>query len=153
MHDDGPIRSKPRKPDTGQGEHQPPPWDLSSRRVTYNAVSPHNQTPINYINCGTSLKSERTSKCASTLILSVYLASQRNPGTEVLTYAMLDTQSDTSFVLESTAAALGVTGVTVPLKLSTLTSDKEVLNCQRLVKLTARAYNGRELIELPPLYS
>ena len=66
---------------------------------------------------------------------------------------MLDTQSDTSFVLESTAAALGVTGVTVPLTLSTLTSDKEVLNCQRLVKLTARAYNGRELVELPPLYS
>ena len=153
MHDAGPIRSKPQERDTGQGEHQPPPWDLSSRRVTYNAVSPHNQTPINYINCGTSLKSERTSTCASTLILPVYLASQRNPGTEVLTYAMLDTQSDTSFVLESTAAALGVTGVTVPLKLSTLTSDKEVLNCQRLVKLTARAYNGRELVELPPLYS
>jgi hypothetical protein len=57
------------------------------------------------------------------MILPVYLSHEENPDKERLVYALLDTQSDTTFVLEETSKALGVTGQSVKLMLSTMYTE------------------------------
>lgn len=42
------------------------------------------------------------------MIVPVWLSTLENPSHEILTYALLDTQSDTTFVLDETAAVLNV---------------------------------------------
>ena len=46
----------------------------------------------------------------SSMIVPVYISHCSNPTREVLSYAMLDGQSDASFITEGTARALGLTG-------------------------------------------
>ena len=67
----------------------------------------------------TAVSSHTTSVChlnlnkdiaKSTMVVPVWLSHQSNP-TERMVYALLDTQSDTSFILESTKNAMGLRGL------------------------------------------
>ena len=64
------------------------------------------------------------------MILPVYLSHADCPGTERLVYALLDSQSDTTFILEDTCSALGLTGVEVDLMLS-MTAENVVVKTLR----------------------
>ena len=55
-------------------------------------------------------------------IIPVWLSSAAQPSQEVLTYALLDSQSDTTFVLSEVVNALEADKEQVKLKLSTMTS-------------------------------
>ena len=83
----------------------------------------------------------------------MWISSKDEPGKEVLTYAMLDTQSDTSFILESTLENLGVEGSETRLSLSTMLAKNKIINSQRVNGLQVRGYNCDEVITLPSVYS
>ena len=66
---------------------------------------------------------------------------------------MLDTQSDTSFVLEKTCQSLGLEGSKVNLQLSTLSAQDELVPSRRLIGLQVRGQYAEALISLPVAYS
>ncbi|XP_063967807.1 uncharacterized protein LOC135157132 [Lytechinus pictus] len=85
-------------------------------------------------------------------IVPVWLSHESVPG-ERLVYAMLDTQSDTSFILDKTKEAMGIEGIAVNLLLSTMTLANERISSEKISGLKVRAFNGREEICLPPTYT
>ena len=70
-----------------------------------------------------SCKVHREGHNSSSMIVPVWVSSEQNPSTEILTYALLDTQSDSSFILEDMARTLAVSQCPVNLKLATLTDS------------------------------
>ncbi|XP_055499365.1 uncharacterized protein LOC129701946 [Leucoraja erinacea] len=65
----------------------------------------------------------------------VWVSATSEPNREVLVYALLDTQSDTTFLLEDTAKALHVKNEPVQLKLSAMASRNTVVSCRKLTGL------------------
>ena len=82
-------------------------------------------------------------------IIPVYLSRKDNPGNEVLTYALLDAQSDITFVTDNVAQS-----VTQPLgskkwiDLSTMSSTNELVLCNRYNDLIVRGYSCDERLTL-----
>ena len=89
----------------------------------------------------------------SSMIVPVFVSHVSNPDKETLTYAMIDTQSDTSFISESTADDLGVKGKETKLLLSTMTSSNKMVNCKRFSDLRVRGVRSNEFLTLPVLFS
>ena len=89
----------------------------------------------------------------SSMIVPVFISECDDPDREVLTYAMLDTQSDTSFVTEKTAIALGIKGKETRLLLSTMTSSGRPVTCRRYRGLRVRGARSQEYVSLPTLFS
>ena len=106
-----------------------------------------------HVETGVSLRStSKFSDSQSTMIVPVYLSSSDNPETEVLIYALLDTQSDTTFILDETSQKLNLISKDARLRLSTITSDS-VVECQKFNNLQVRGYNSDVLISLPSTYT
>ena len=91
--------------------------------------------------------------CKSTMIIPVYVSHELKPQNEVLVYALLDSQSDTSFISESTYAKLGVEGTDTVIKLATMTEDCGLLRSQRLGGLLVRGFNSEMKIALPSVFT
>ena len=66
----------------------------------------------------------------SSMVVPVHISHTDNPDRQKIVFAMLDTQSDTSFVTEKTARDLGLVGREVRLSLSTMTSSNRVIRCK-----------------------
>lgn len=64
---------------------------------------------------------------ATSSIVPVLVSSTTEPKKEILTYALPDTQSDSTFILEDLAAELNVNTQSVQLKLSTMTAVNTVI--------------------------
>jgi hypothetical protein len=88
-----------------------------------------------------------------TMIVPVYVTHHSNPTTEVLTYALLDSQSDTSFIDEGLCMQLGIEGIPTTLRLSTMTAECDTIASKRVTGLTVRGFNSSESVSLPVLYS
>ena len=88
----------------------------------------------------------------SSMIVPVYLSSKAEPNQEHLVYAMLDTQSDTTFVLDDIGNKLRAESEPTRLKLTTMTST-EVIGCDRYTDLQIRGFNSNLKISLPATYS
>ena len=87
----------------------------------------------------------------SSMIVPVYISQIENPDSERVVYAMLDTQSDSSFITEETATKLGIKGKSV--RLSTMTSKDEIVNSRKFKGLQVRGFNSQHRIKLPGMYS
>ena len=85
-------------------------------------------------------------------IVPVWLSHESTQG-ERLVYAMLDTQSDTSFLLDKTKEAMGIEGIEVNLLLSTMTLTNESIASEKISGLKVRAFDGTKEICLPPTYT
>ncbi|XP_034053580.1 uncharacterized protein LOC117533769 [Gymnodraco acuticeps] len=86
-------------------------------------------------------------------IIPVWLLSTCQPAEEILVYALLDSQSDTTFVLSEVAEALEASKQQVKLKLSTMTSRTTVVSAQRVNNLQVRGFYSGKKIPLPPVYT
>ncbi|XP_056611900.1 uncharacterized protein LOC130428076 [Triplophysa dalaica] len=75
------------------------------------------------------------------------------PDKEVLVYALLDSQSDTTFILKDAAVTLGARKESVKLKVSTITSKTKVVNSQRVQGLQVRGISSDTKIKLPTTYT
>ncbi len=89
---------------------------------------------------------------SSSMIVPVYISHENNPEDEILVYALLDTQSDTSFILNNTLEELGAPSIQTVLRISTLngTSREE---CKRVDNLMVRSMDNNERIQMPTLFS
>ena len=82
----------------------------------------------------------------TSMIVPVWVSSKNNSQTEKLVYALLDTQSDTTFVDEEVSKTLKVDSCPVTLKLTTM------IGCDTIVK-SQRGYESPIHIDLPPAYT
>ena len=89
----------------------------------------------------------------SSMIVPVCVSHTEEPDKERVVYAMLDTQSDSSFITEETATSLGIKGKSVRLSLSTMTSKDKIISCKRFEGLQVRGFNSQHRIRLPGMYS
>ena len=88
----------------------------------------------------------------STMVVPVYVSSQSN-SRSVLTYALLDTQSDTSFISEELCDKLAVKGTDTQLLLSTMTAENDVMHCKRVCGLNVQPFDKGVMIPLPNLFT
>jgi len=89
---------------------------------------------------------------STSMIVPVYVSSLQEPQTEQLVYAMLDTQSDASFITEKTCNSLGLDGPSTDLIMSTMSGD-EVVQARKISNVVVRGFNSDKKLELPTLYS
>ena len=90
--------------------------------------------------------------CMHSLIVPVWIHHRKNSSNKLLTYALLDEQSDACFVKEDLLRRLNASGPEVELKLSTVLAEK-VVRSQRIEGLVVRGYNEELEIPLPKSYS
>lgn len=97
--------------------------------------------------------SDLSGSSGSTMIVPVWLSHRDQPDVKTQVYAMLDTQSDTTFILDSTCKALGITGTNVTLSLSTMYAEKKMVDSRRIVGLEVSGLNCQDTISLPVVYT
>ena len=90
---------------------------------------------------------------STSMIVPVWLSSSKRPDAEVLVYAILDTQSDSTFVLKETCDELDADKQPTKLRLSTITSQESVVDSQRVSGLQVRGYNSDLKIPIPVAYT
>ena len=82
------------------------------------------------------------SKCqANSMIVPVWLSHASNPGSERLVYALLDDQSDTTFITETVLNHLGVSGPQTNLLLSTMHATDELIKRRKIGGLIVQDFN------------
>ena len=114
-----------------------------------NSYKDRDQTPVSHV----SHLTHAGSCSLSSLILPVYVSHKNSPDKEVMVYAMLDSQSDTTFVTEDTCAQLGISGDEITLLLSTLYAENKVVGSHIITGLSVRGYNATQRISLPQSYT
>ncbi len=110
-------------------------------------------TPSQAVCSGISHMNDTEFSNKSSMIVPVWLSHEDNPNCEVLVYCMLDSQSDTSFILEDACKELGVKGPSVDLSLSTMTTTNQLIKCNKVNGLSVRGFKSNKKIALPCLYS
>ena len=89
----------------------------------------------------------------TSMIVPVWLASAESPRKEVLTYAMLDNQSDCTFVLEDLAKYVAKQSTPTKLKLTTMTSQSSVVETNSVPDLLIRGVNDNKRIKIASSYT
>ena len=90
----------------------------------------------------------------TTMIVPVWLSTVDEKDKEVLTYAILDNQSDASFISEDLAARVGVKSVSVRLSIKTVTSPLAVSESSNLIQsLRVCGMRLEKTITLPKIYT
>ncbi|XP_057694568.1 uncharacterized protein LOC130917316 isoform X2 [Corythoichthys intestinalis] len=95
---------------------------------------------------------QRSQGCTSSVI-PVYVSTVDEPKNERLVYALLDTQSDTTFILKDTAETLNTKSEPVKLKISTMTSKTKIVSSHKMKDLQVRGMNSETRIKLPTTYT
>ena len=75
------------------------------------------------------------------------------PQVEKLVYALLDTQSDSSFIEENLCSQLAAATEPCKLKVTTLLGKDVTVECQKASSLRVRGYTSTHVIDLPPTYT
>ncbi len=88
----------------------------------------------------------------SSMIVPVYVSHEQEPKKEILAYALLDTQSDTTFILDETLKQLAAPSTETTLKLSTMTNTSRIKS-QRAKNLMIRGMKSEERIKLPTVFT
>ena len=89
-----------------------------------------NATPKASATATTLNKSSKDDSTTST-ILPVWVSTKHNPEQEKLVYALLDTQSNTTFVDKATCEALNAQAQPIRLKITTMTQRNQALHVRR----------------------
>ena len=128
------------------------PGDIRPQKWT-NTEEEENPVGLDGIS-GTTLRNySESSKKKTSMILPVYISQADNPTAERLVYAILDAQSDTTFILQNTCKSLGIVGKPVKLKLSTMHAENKVIDSSKVQGLMVRGYNSQHRIMLPGTYT
>ncbi|XP_050404672.1 uncharacterized protein LOC126820632 [Patella vulgata] len=120
----------------------------SGKPVPYSEAE--NTKPKSVLSHNTSIK-ESVSKSSTTVL--VWLSHRDNPEIEILTYAMLDTQSDSTWVTNSSYNKLNIDSHDVVLSLSTMFAKDQVINSRKVSGLMVRGYDNLLKIPLPSVYT
>ena len=88
----------------------------------------------------------------SSIVLPVMVKKEGN-SEEIVIYALLDNQRDSSFISETTANTLELEGKKIKLSLSTMSSKNKIIDSTLFDKIQVRGYNCNDVITLSSLYS
>lgn len=72
---------------------------------------------------------------------------------ETLVYALLDTQSSNTFIVQDICERIRAVTEPVKLKLTTMTDKGSIVPSHRVNGLRVRGYHSQEYIDLPPTYT
>ncbi|KAL8559090.1 hypothetical protein ACOMHN_008278 [Nucella lapillus] len=101
-----------------------------------------------------SHKAEQNSGSGLTaMVVPVYVSTVDNPDNEILTYALLDTMSNTSFVVQGLAEEIEASAIDTTLRLSTMTDDNVLVKGKRYDGLQVRSAFGSDVIHLSSVIS
>lgn len=92
------------------------------------------------------------SSCTS-MVMPVWVSSKNDPTSEKLVYALLDTQSDTTFIDQEVSHSLNAERHPVKLKLTTLSGSNTILPSESVYGLRVRGYSSAVQIDLPIAYT
>ena len=105
----------------------------------------------------TQQKANALSTCTgssnTTNVIPVWISTKENPQVEKLVYALLDTQSDSSFIEENLCSQLAAATEPCKLKVTTLLGKDVTVECQKASSLRVRGYTSTQVIDLPPTYT
>ncbi|RXN10419.1 hypothetical protein ROHU_030778 [Labeo rohita] len=90
---------------------------------------------------------------ATSSIVPVFISVAEEPQSEILTYALLDTQSDTTFIMKDFLEELHVNCEEVKLKLSTMTTTDTLTTSHKIRGLRVRGLQGEKYIQVPQAYT
>ena len=110
-------------------------------------------TGVKEVESAVSLSVSGRGTTSTSTVVSVWISTLSHPGEEILVYALLDTQSDTTFVSQDTTDSLRAVTEPVRLKLTTMTSNNSIVHCQRVTGLSVRGLTSATRIRLPPAYT
>lgn len=100
-----------------------------------------------------SFKVNSTVGSHTSMIVPVWISANENSNKEVLTYAMLDNQSDSTFVLEDLVNSVKLDSTPVKLKLTTMTSKSEEVTTKAVSNLVIRGMNSNKRLKIPVSYT
>ncbi len=83
------------------------------------------------------------------MIVPVWLSHNNSPKKETLVYAILDNQSDTTFILKKIADEQGLPSTDVQLLLSTMLAENQLINSNKIMGLSVRGFVDNEKIGIP----
>ena len=89
----------------------------------------------------------------SSMVVPVWLTHSKVPNRSRLVYALLDSQSDTSFILDQTLNSFPVESTEVELSVSTMTGLNQNVKSRKCGGFEIRGHNLSEKVQLPILYS
>ncbi|KAK3754647.1 hypothetical protein QZH41_001706 [Actinostola sp. cb2023] len=95
----------------------------------------------------------RQSSVTYSMIGPVWLYHSDNPQNEMLVYALLDDQSDTTFIKEKTLEDLNVKGQKTLLMLTTLQAERKLVDSHVVKGLVVRDFKREVTIHLPKTFS
>ncbi|KAI7806542.1 hypothetical protein IRJ41_007791 [Triplophysa rosa] len=90
---------------------------------------------------------------ATSSIVPVFISATDEPQNEILTYALLDTQSDTTFILKDFLEELHVNREEVKLRLSTMTTTDTLTTSHKIRGLRVRGLQSKKYIQIPQAYT
>ena len=94
-----------------------------------------------------------TGSSKTTNVIPVWISTKENPQVEKLVYALLDTQSDSSFTEENLCSQLAAATEPCKLKVTTLLGKDVTVECQKASSLRVRGYTSTRVIDLAPTYT
>ncbi|XP_030208539.1 uncharacterized protein LOC115556311 [Gadus morhua] len=101
----------------------------------------------------TSLSVAGEGSSYTSMVMPVWVSSKNNPTAERLVYALLDTQSDTTFIDQEVSDSLNADKYPVKLKLTTMSGMNTVLSSESVFGLCVRGYSSAIQFDLPVAYS
>ncbi|XP_067265626.1 uncharacterized protein [Chanodichthys erythropterus] len=119
--------------------------------TTNSSTSTENHASLEMHNVVSHASTQHASATSS--IVPVLVSSIQEPHREVLTYAILDTQSDSTFVLEDVLDKLNVDAQPVKLKLSTMTAIDTIISSKNVRGLQVQGLHSKNHIQLQQAYS
>ncbi|XP_032363653.1 uncharacterized protein LOC116677092 [Etheostoma spectabile] len=122
------------------------------------------ERPLSIVNTASNTADETTAamalnvtregqSCNTSMIVPVWVSSAANPSQEQLVYALLDTQSDSTFIENEVSKELQADAYPVKLKLTTMLGENMIMKSERVSGLRVRGYNSCFHIDLPPSYT
>ena len=111
------------------------------------------ETAVSHLATSVSHLAASGSASKSTMIVPVWVYCEKEMTKKRLVYAMLDTQSDTTFVTEKTCEELGITGTSTSLKLSTMSSTDNIIPSEKISGLKICGFTESEEIRIPIAYT
>ena len=138
-----------------QDSYQKKTQAFNTKTVLEGTGSNENETELKAVSHRTKIKKldERKNVGKSSMVVPVWVSHQEKPDKEILVYALLDTQSDATFILEETCDELQVQGQETKLRLSTMLAEDMLIESRKVNGLMIRAHDSVKRMPLPVTYS
>ena len=138
-----------------QDSYQKKTQALNTKTALEGTRSNESETELQAVSHRTKIKKldERKNVGKSSMIVPLWVSHQEKPDKGILVYALLDTHSDATFILEETCDELQVQGQETKLRLSIMLAEDVLIESRKLNGLMIRGHDSMKRMSLPVTYS